>query len=49
MNETDYGRWNGWDGLWTERNKNETWSMMCGLKEMIWKMIDEVDNVLHRN
>ena len=38
-----------WDGLWTARNKNETWSMMCGLKEMIWNMIDEVDNVTHRN
>ena len=23
----NYGRWNELDGLWTEGNKNETWSM----------------------
>ena len=45
MNEMDCGRWNEWDGLWTEGNKNETWSMKCGLKEIIWNMINEVDNV----
>ena len=33
MNEMDYGRWNEWDGLWTKGNKNETWSMQCGLTE----------------
>ena len=38
----DCGRWNEWDGLWTEGNKNETWSMKCGLKEMRWNMINEV-------
>ena len=38
MNEMDYGRWNEWDGLWTEGNKNETWSVKCGLKETYgWK------------
>ena len=44
MNEMDCGRWNEWDGLWTERNKNEKWSMKCGLKEMRWNMNNEVDN-----
>ena len=36
----DYGRWNEWYGLWTEVNKNETWSMKCGLKEIYetWTM-----------
>ena len=34
MNEMDYGRWNEWDGLWVKGNKNEGWSMKCGLKEM---------------
>ena len=46
----DYCRWTEWDGLWTEGNKNETWSsadwkklnetwtMKCGLKEMRWNM-----------
>ena len=29
----DCGRWNEWDGLWTEGNENETWSMKCGLTE----------------
>ena len=38
MNEMDYGRWNEWDGLWVKGNKNEGWSMKCGLKEMRWKM-----------
>ena len=41
----DCGRWNEWDGLWTEGNNNETWSMKCGLKEMRWNMNNEVDNV----
>ena len=45
MNEMDYGRWNEWDGLWTEGNKNETWKMKCGLKEMRWNMNNEVNNV----
>ena len=45
MNEIDYVRWNEWDGLWTEGNNNETWSMKCGLKEMRWNMNDEVGNV----
>ena len=34
MNEMAYGRWNESDILWTEGNKNETWSMKCGLNEM---------------
>ena len=38
----DSGRWNKWDGLWTEGNKSETWSMKCGLKEMRWNMSNEV-------
>ena len=53
----DYGRWTEWDGLWTEGNKNETWSSVdwkkwnetwrtkCGLKEMRWNINNEVDNV----
>ena len=32
-----YGRWNEWDGLWTEGNKNETLSMKCRLKEIKMK------------
>ena len=32
MNEMDYGIWNEWDRLWTEGNKNETWSMKLALK-----------------
>ena len=43
------GTWNQWDGLWTEGNKNETWSMKCGLKEMRWNMNNEVDNVTVKN
>ena len=43
MNEMDCGRWNKWDGLWTdEGNKNETWSMRRGLKEMRWNINNEV-------
>ena len=42
INEMDCGRWNECDGLWTERNKNETWSMKCDLKEMRWNMNNEV-------
>ena len=42
-NEIDWGRWNEWDGLWTEEN-NETWTMKCGLKEMRWNMNNEVWN-----
>ena len=38
----DCGGWNEWDGLWTEGNKHETWSMKCGLNEMRWNMISEV-------
>ena len=45
----DCGTWNEWDGLWTEGNKNETWSMKCGLKEMRWNMNNEVDNVTVKN
>ena len=45
MNKMDYGRWNEWDVLWNEENKNETWTMKCGLKEMRWKMNNEIDNV----
>ena len=41
------GRWNEWDGQWTEGKKNETWSMKCGLKEMRWNMNNEVVNVTH--
>ena len=41
----DCGRWKEWDGLRTEGNKNETWSMKCGLREMRWHMNNEVDNV----
>ena len=40
MNEMDYGRWNEWDGLWTEGSKNEAWSIRCGLKEMRWNMMN---------
>ena len=42
MNEMDCGRCNERDGLWTEGNKHETWSMSPGLKEMIWNMNNEV-------
>ena len=47
MNEMDYGRGNEWDGLWTEENKNETWSMKRGLKErkgkeMRWNIKNKV-------
>ena len=45
MNEIVCARWNEWDGLWAEGNKNETWSMKCGLKEIRWNMNNEVDNV----
>ena len=41
MNEMDYGRWNEWDGLWTEGNENETWSVKCGLKETYGRKWDE--------
>ena len=40
MNEMDH-----MDGLWTEENKNETWSMNCGPKEMRWNMNNEVGHV----
>ena len=30
----DCGRWNEWNGLWTEGNKNETWTVNCGAKEI---------------
>ena len=42
MNEMDYGKWNECDGLPTEGNKNETWSMKWELKEMGWNMNSEV-------
>ena len=42
MKEMDYGRWNEWDGYWTEGKKNETWSIKCGLKKMRWKKNNEV-------
>ena len=45
MNEMDYGRWNEWDWMWPEGNKNETWTIKCGLKEMRWNMNNEFDNV----
>ena len=56
INEIDYGRWNEWDGLWTERNKNETWSISvgwkkwdetCGMKEMRWNMGTEENEMKH--
>ena len=46
VNEKDYGRWNEWDGLWTEENKDETWTMKCALKEMRWNMNNDVDIVI---
>ena len=42
INKRGYGRWNEWDGPWTEGNKNETWLMKCELKEMRWNMSNEV-------
>ena len=42
MKKMDYGRWNQWDGLFTEGNKNETWPMKYRLKEMRWNMNNEV-------
>ena len=45
VNEMDYGRWNERDRLLIEGNKNETWTIKCGLKEMRWNMNNEVDNV----
>ena len=45
MNEMDCDGWNELDGLWTEGNNNETWTMKYGLKEMRWNMNNEVDNV----
>ena len=45
MNKMGYGRWNEWDGLWTEGNKNATWSIKCGLKEIRWNLNNEIDNV----
>ena len=47
MNEMDCGSLNEWDGLWAEENKNETWSMKCGLKEMRWNMNNKVDNATY--
>ena len=38
----DYVRWNKWDGMWTEGNKNETWSVKRGLTEIRWNMNNEV-------
>ena len=45
VNEMDHGRWNEQDRLLIEGNKNETWKIKCGLKEMRWNMNNEVDNV----
>ena len=42
INKMDSARWNEWDWLWAEGNKNETWSMKCGLKEMRWNMNNEM-------
>ena len=36
-----------WDGMWTERNKNETWSMKFWVKEMRWNMNNKVWNEGH--
>ena len=33
----NYSRWNEWDGLQTERSKNESWSMKCGPKKIKMK------------
>ena len=43
MNEMDCGRWNEWNGLWTERRwnmNNEVWT-----EGSRWNMDSEVDNV----
>ena len=45
VNEMDHGIWNEQDRLLIEGNKNETWKIKCGLKEMRWNMNNEVDNV----
>ena len=36
---------------WTvdESNKNETWTIKCGLKEIRWKINNKVDNVTNTN
>ena len=47
MSELDCGRWNEWNGLWTEGYKDETWTMKCRLKEIRWNMNSEIDNVTH--
>ena len=47
VNEMGNGRWNRWDGIWTERNKNETWSMKFWVKEMRWNMNNKVWNEGH--
>ena len=36
------GRSNEWNGMWTEENKSETWTMKWGLKETRWYMINEL-------
>ena len=36
-----------WDGMWTEGNKNETWSMKFWVKEMRWNMNNKVWNEGH--
>ena len=41
-NEMDYGQWNEWDGVWTERKSDETWTVKCGLKEMRQNMNNEM-------
>ena len=42
MNKMDCRRWNEWDGLWTEGNKNEISSIKCGLKGMRSNINNEV-------
>ena len=48
MSKMDYGRWNEWDGLRTEENKNETWPMKCELNEMRRNMNNEDYNRTRR-
>ena len=53
MNEMDYKlkeikmKHDQWSVDW--RKWDETWTMKCGLKEMRWKMNNEVDNVTLSN
>ena len=40
MNEMDCGRWNDWDGLWTEGNKmkHDQWSVDWRKWDEAWTM-----------